>query len=101
MTDERRAFSPSNLSEKADDYHGSCKFVRTSPDLSSKDVKSVNIEIPFEEAIRFSLAVQSAVMRLNRYNRIRKDSRDMGLCLSLKTETSQVSVIEQRIKPSG
>lgn len=95
----RRSFSDDDLPMKADDYHGLADYVRTQPDVAAKGVRSINIEMSFEEAVRFSLAVQSCVMQLNRYKRSAKEGRDMGMCLSVKTETNTVTVIEKRVRP--
>ncbi len=100
MAKSKRAFSPAGVPEKKDDYHGSCRFVRTSPDMAEKGVQSVNIELTFEEALRLSMAIQSAILRLNRYNRNDTKGRDMGLCLSLKVTSGAISVIEQRVRPA-
>jgi hypothetical protein len=94
-----RAFSGPGIQEKVADYHGTCRYVRTSPDIAANGVKSVNIELTFEEALRFATAIQSAVLNLNRYNRNKKDGREMGLCLSLKTQSTAISVIEMRVRP--
>jgi hypothetical protein len=37
--------------------------------LPRRGVKSVNIDLTFEEALRLSLSTQSALQSLNRYNR--------------------------------
>lgn len=59
-------------------------------------MKSANIQMTFEEAIRLSLAIQSCVMQLNRYNRSATEGRDMGTLLSIKTDSNTITVIEQR-----
>jgi len=68
--------------------------------IQPEGVKSINIELEFEEALKLSTAIQAAVLQLNRYNRTDKDGRDMGLCLSLKVPSTAISVIEQRIRPA-
>ncbi len=98
MAKSKRAFSPDGVPEKKEDYHGSCRFVRTHPDLSEKGVQSVNVELTFEEALRLSTAIQSAIFRLNRYNRSEKKGREMGLCLSLKVTSGAISIIEQKVR---
>jgi hypothetical protein len=95
----KRSFSDDNLPMKADDYHGLAEYVRTQPEVAAQGVKSINLEMSFEEAVRFSLAVQSCVMQLNRYKRSAKEGREMGMCLSIKTETNTVTVIEKRVRP--
>ena len=95
---KKRSFSPSNVKQKKDDYHGSCRYVRTSPDIASKGIKSVNVELTLEQALQLSLAIQSGMLALNRYNRATTKGREMGLCLSLKTEAATISVIETKVK---
>lgn len=95
----KRSFSDDNIPLKADDYHGLADYVRTQPDIAQQDVKSVNIEMTFEEALRLSLAVQSCVMQLNRYKRSSTQGREMGMLLSIKTDSNTITVIEKRIRP--
>ena len=97
MTDNR-AFSESGIRTKKDDYHGSCQYARTSPDIEQRGIKSVNVDITYEQALQLSLSIQSAVSSLNRYNRSTKVGRSMGLCLSIKTEPSSLSVIEAPVR---
>jgi len=94
----KRAFSGNDIQQKSEDYHGSCRYVRTTPDIGATGIKSVNVELTFEEALRLSTAIQSAVLNLNRYNRNTKEGREMGLCLSLKTHSTAISVIETRVR---
>ena len=65
----KRAFSRSDTPHKAIGYHGACRFARLSPDVASRGVKSINIEVPFEEALKLRLALDSGLHALNRYNR--------------------------------
>ena len=95
---KKRAFSSDNIRQKKEDYHGSCQYVRTSPDVVAKGIKSVNIELTFEEAMQLSLGIQSALLSLNRYNRSTKKGREMGLCISMKTDSHALSVIEAPVR---
>jgi hypothetical protein len=88
---ERRVFSDDNIQRKADDYHGGCRYVRTQPDMEARGMSSVNIEMSFEEAMRLSLAIQSALLALNKYNRTKAAGREMGLLLSVKKNPTSVS----------
>ena len=97
----KRSFSDDNIPMKADDYHGLADYVRTQPDVAAKGIKSINIEMTFEEALRLSLAIQSCVMQLNRYKRSATEGREMGMCLSIKTETNTITVIEKRVRPEA
>lgn len=97
----RRSFSDDDIPTKAQDYHGLAEFVRTQPDVAAKGVKSINIEMTFEEALRFSLAVQSCLLALNRYKRSTTAGREMGLLLSIKTDSHTITVIEKRVLPAA
>ena len=68
--------------------------------MAAQGIKSVNIELTFEEAMQLSLGIQSALLGLNRYNRSTKKGRQMGLCLSVKTDSNAVSVIEAPVRPA-
>jgi hypothetical protein len=98
MAESKRSFSPSGVPEKGDDYHGGCPFTRTTPDFRGKNTPSVNVDISFEEALKLSTAIQSALLRLNRYNRSHKSGRDMGMALSIKIDQGTIAVIEVPIK---
>jgi hypothetical protein len=60
---------------KSDDYHGMADYVRTQPDVAAAGVRSINIELTFDEALRLSLAIQSCLLNLNRYNRPPPDAK--------------------------
>lgn len=96
---KNRSFSADDIPTKSDDYHGLAEYVRTQPDVAAQDVKSINIEMDFAEAVRFSLAVQSCVLQLNRYKHSTVKGREMGMLLSIKTESNTVTVIEKRVRP--
>ena len=95
----KRSFSDDNIPVKAADYHGLAGYVRTQPDIADHGIKSVNIEMTFEEALRLSLAIQSCVMQLNRYKRSATEGREMGMLLSVKTDSNTITVIEKRVRP--
>ena len=47
-----------------------------------------------------SLAVQSCLFQFNRYKRSATEGREMGMLLSIKTETNSIAVIEKRVRPA-
>lgn len=96
---ERRGFSDENIPTKLDDYHGIANYVRCSPDVKGHGIKSLNIELNFDEVMKLSLALQSCLMSLNRYKRSTTDGREMGLLLSIKTDSNSITVIEKRVRP--
>ena len=58
----------------------------------------MNLALSFDEAMQLSLSIQAGLLALNRYNRSKKDGREMGLCLSVKTEANTISVLETKVK---
>lgn len=85
------------VSQKSTDYFGSAHFTKTSPDLTSKNVKSLNLDIPFDEALKLYVAIQGCVQSLNRYNRGTKKGKSMGLSLSIKMDIKSIAVIEAKV----
>jgi hypothetical protein len=96
---KKRSFSDDDIRTKSDDYHGLAHYVRTQPDIGAQGVKSANIELNFDEALKLSLAVQACLMQLNRYNRSTIAGREMGMLLSIKTDSRSITVIEKRVPP--
>jgi hypothetical protein len=94
---EKRAFSEDNIPTKAVDYHGTARYVRTQPDVAAVGVKSINIDMTFKEAMKMSLAIHACLIQLNRYNRRNTAGREMGMLLSLKTDSKTITVIEKRV----
>lgn len=92
-----RIFSNEGVTQKKDDYHGGCRYVRTLPDVAAKGVKSVNVELSFEDALKFSLAVQSALMSINKVSRKNRAGKAMGIVLSIKTDNETISVLEKKV----
>ena len=68
------------------------------PDVKAKGIQSGNLTLTFDEALRLSTAIQSCILKLNRYSRSTKSGKAMGLCLSIKTEPSAISVIETPVR---
>lgn len=95
---ENRSFTSDDIPTKKDDYHGMAKIAKMPVAITTHDIKSLNLEMTFEEALRFSLAIQSCVMQLNRYNRNTTEGKEMGMVLSMKTESSSITVIESRVR---
>jgi len=86
----KRAFGPDNIRTKAEDYHGSARTRIKRTD------KAIHLNMSFEEALKFSVAVQECVQALNRKNRSTAQGRQMGLCMSIKSDV--VSIIEAPVK---
>ena len=57
----KRSFSEDGIRTKSDDYHGMAHYVRTQPDVAAQGIKSINIDMSFDEAVKLSLAIQSCL----------------------------------------
>jgi hypothetical protein len=98
--DQKRSFSKQPEC-KAVDYHGACKIEKlpvayTEPD--SNLPKSINLHITFEEAMKLSVSIQSCIQSLNKYNRNRKEGKDMSMCVSIKFQEKQIAIIEELLR---
>ena len=92
---------PSGTPEKGRGYHGFSRYANLSPDVASQGVKSVNINLTFEEALKLSLALDSCLHSINRYHRGTKKGKAMGACLSVKTGTRSIAVIETVLREAA
>jgi len=91
--------------EKSDDYHGTAglRWLPSSfaPGSTAKVPKSLNLDMSFEEALKFSLAIQSCVQSLNRYNHATKAGRSMGLGLCIFFDSRKISVMESHTEDNA
>jgi len=86
----KRGRKPKNrtviLKEKT--YHGRCDFIDCNPDVRFENgVKNIFFKIPFEEAAKLSIAIHSTVLNLNKYNRVYKKGKNMGLRITFYMNT--------------
>jgi hypothetical protein len=98
---EERVFPEEQVQFKAEDYHGGCRLVRVSPAGLAQQTEALNLEMSLEQALRLSLALQSALVSLNRYNRATVVGREMGVLLMVDAAGKAMSVIEKRIPPES
>jgi hypothetical protein len=92
----KRAFTNKPKS-KADDYHGGCQIAWLPKHYLKNDElipKSLNLAVTFQEALKLHIALQSCLQSINRYDRSTAAGRDMGVALSIKFDTQQITVIE-------
>ena len=88
------------MTEKEKEFSfGGCTFAATSPRLEelTAGTKVLNIVVPFEEALKLSVAVQACVMDLNRKNRSTGEGRRSALNLALHLDKGRVVVVKGRI----
>jgi hypothetical protein len=79
---------------------GGCDYERTIPrreELSSSTA-ILEIVLPFEEALKFSLAVDECVRRLNRYNRATEAGKTSALKVAIRFKRGRVTVHEARLQ---
>ena len=65
--------------EKGPGYHGLGRFATLSPDVAQQGVKSLNINMTLEEALKLRLALDSCLQSINRLNRNSKPGRAAGV----------------------
>ena len=86
--------------EKSEDYHGTANLnwlpPSFAPGSTAKVPKAINLNMTFDEALKFAIAVQSCVQSLNRYKRSTKAGRSMGLGLCVFFDSKKISVMESQ-----
>ena len=92
---------PSGTREKRRGYHGFARYVRVSPDVAQRGVKSLNIDMTMGEVLKLRLAIDSCLHSINRYHRGTKKGKSTGICLSVKTGTSSIAVIETVLRSAA
>src|SRR5262245_54427642 len=96
----KQGFVRADIPQKGRGYHGMASYVRTSPDVRTKNgVKSMNIQMTLEEALKLRLALDSCLQSINRYNRNTAKGRAIGVHLSVKTDNTSIVVIEAPMRP--
>ena len=86
------------IKEKNQEYHGGCAVYRVFPDVEEKGIESVNVSLTFEDAMRLSVALQAAILQLNRYNRSSKSGKATGINIGLMVKTKRVSVMQTTLR---
>jgi hypothetical protein len=87
-----RVYPGDEIKQKASDYHGQCAYARIRPKYSAK---SLSIEVPFEEAVKLSLALQSCLLKLNSLDR--KVGKNTGVELSITTGTKAIKILDKKV----
>ena len=86
--------SGEDLKSKAPGYHGQAQFQLTAPAFEQK---SLNVYLTFEEALKLSLSLQSALHEINGKDRATSRGKALGLLLSIKRDRNQIAVITRAI----
>ena len=76
---------------------GDCRFSKTSPISLRERTSAINFPISFEEALKFSLAVDECVRKLNSYNRGNARGKEAALALIIHLDSKRIRVSEGKI----
>ena len=79
---------------------GTCRFEEMSPDsINDPNMpKAMNILLDFEEALKFNIAVDEGVRRLNTYNRSMDAGKRAALNLTIYISQKRIAVNEGKLK---
>jgi hypothetical protein len=74
---------------------GGCTFSRTSPPLEglAATTRVLNVLIPFEEALKLSVAMQTCVLELNQKNRSTREGKRTAMNLAIHLDKGRVVVV--------
>lgn len=78
---------------------GTCEYERTSPERSQllSDTSILNVILPFEEALKFDLAVNECVRKLNRYKKSTTEGKRAALNLTIHLNMNRIAVNEGKL----
>ena len=70
-------------------------------DAFSSSTAVLEVVLPFEEALKFSLAVDECVRRLNKYNRATRAGKSSALKVAIRLNRGRVTVHETKLRPGS
>jgi hypothetical protein len=78
---------------------GSCKIARLSPGINKiwLNIRTLNLLINFEEALKLNLAIDECVRKMNTYKRCSTEGRRAALKLAIHFDTERIAVIEHKV----
>lgn len=79
---------------------GTCEYERISPTRQalSQETSVLNIILPFDEALKFGLAVDECVRKLNRYKKSTREGKRAALNLTIHFNLNRIAVNEGKLK---
>jgi hypothetical protein len=79
---------------------GTCEYERISPqkDALSKETSVLNVILPFEEALKFNLAVDECVRKLNKYKKSTTEGKRAALNLTIHFDLNRIAVNENKLR---
>ena len=73
---------------------GAATFAKSSPPVNTK---VINFTVSFDEALKFSLAVDECVRQLNSYNRSKASGKTAALALIIHLDKKRIRVQEGKL----
>lgn len=82
--------------------YGCAHVIRgASEKMRQAQIKSVNLALPFEEALKLNMALQAAVMDMNSYDRSSKSGKNKAVNICYFSETDQITVTLTNVSQKG
>jgi hypothetical protein len=77
---------------------GTCDIDRLSPPVISSTTRTVNVYLPFEEALKLHLAFSDGVLWINKHNRATREGKEAALNLTVHLDIKRLSVNRGKVK---
>lgn len=79
---------------------GTCDFDRITPpnEKLSPSTRTMNIIVPFEEALKFALAVDECIHELNRYKKSTKEGKRVAMNLTVHLQAKRIAINKGKLK---
>ena len=75
--------------------HGGCEYSKYNPELTevaNNENFAINYFVSFEEAMKLNIALQSAILKLNGYNRTSKDAKNKKIKMTIHFKNKRIAV---------
>jgi len=76
---------------------GGCSIAQIRPNVAGQ-AKVLNIVIPFEEALKLTLALDECVRKINKYNFSTKEGKKAAVNLVVHAHKNRIAVAEGKLK---
>jgi hypothetical protein len=79
-------------------YHGGCEFIDCNPPILLENrIKNIYFNIPFDQANKLLLSIESLMHHLNRYNRKIGVGKERGLRLTFHLDNKRISILDGKM----
>ena len=82
---------------------GGCAYALTSPqrDALNGSTAMLNVAVPFEEALKLSLALEECIRRLNSYNRATRAGKRSAVNVAIHLNKGRITINETKLDSDG